>query len=264
MKKILDSYFMDDRREAGRLESKVDASAFVNRYLKPQLHAGVSSVLEAGCGPGMFLEVLARNHSGIAITGIDISAERVDLANKRLAGFPAAGAVLASVYELPFPDNHFDFIYSRFLFEYLDKPVEAARELFRVCKPGGTLFIQDLDNQFSFYPELSQQQTECLAKLRQANGFDPEIGRKLFSIGKSAGFAPVNGQVEGYHQVFGAADAETMRQWKLKLDIALKNLGTLFGPVYNTVKEEMLNAFESGDSVMYSTIFSVVFRKESK
>lgn len=264
MRDLINTYFMDDRREAGRLESKVNAHTFVEKYLAEYIDAGATSVLEAGCGPGMFLEAIAKRKNTINISGIDISADRVELANKRLSAFPGASAELASVYQLPYPREHFDFIYSRFLFEYLDKPIEAARELFRVCKPGGILFLQDLDNQFTFYPALSQQQNDCLEKLKQVNGFDPEIGRKLYSIGKAAGFSLLRGKVEGYHQVFGHACEETMRQWTLKLDIAFKNMEKLWGPAYNRVKEEMLQALQSGDSVMYSTVFSVAFRKESE
>jgi ubiquinone/menaquinone biosynthesis C-methylase UbiE len=262
MKNIVGSYFMDDRREAGRLESKVNAPAFVEKYLEPFLHPETGTILEVGCGPGMFLEVLARKYPGVSIKGIDISADRIGIARHRLAGLPSAEALQASVYHLPFPDRYFDFIYSRFLFEYLDKPVEAARELFRVCKPGGLLFLQDLDNQFSFYPALSDKLQACLEQLKEVNGFDPEIGRKLYSIGKAAGFSPSSGEVEAYHQVWGAANEETMRQWQLKLDIAFKNLDASLGSKCAGLKEEMLQSLQSADSVMYSTVFSVAFRKE--
>lgn len=38
---------------------------------------------------------------------------------------------------LPYPDDHFDLIVSRYVFEHIDDPDWAARELLRVLKPGG-------------------------------------------------------------------------------------------------------------------------------
>jgi len=68
--------------------------------------------------------------------------------------------------------------------------------------------------------------------------------------------------VEGYHQVWGAANEETMRQWQLKLDIAFKNLDASLASKCTGLKEEMLQSLQSADSVMYSTVFSVAYRKE--
>jgi len=261
MKNIIRSYFMDDKREANRLEAKVDAPAFVTKYLTPYLSADTGSILEAGCGPGMFLEELANEYEECKIIGIDISSDRVVKANERLSDHANAEARIASVYDLPFPDNHFDFIYSRFLFEYLEDPGLAAIELFRVCKPGGILFIQDLDNQFTFYPELSDKLNKCLQRLNQCNGFDPEMGRKLFTIGRSAGFSLVNADFESYHKIFGKADDKTQRQWYIKLDIAFANMETLFGKTDYSLKAEILQALQNEDSMMYSTVFNVAFTK---
>ncbi|CAA0137294.1 putative methyltransferase [Mycolicibacterium vanbaalenii] len=40
---------------------------------------------------------------------------------------------------LPYPDNSFDIIYSRFVFEHVEHPTDVARELLRVVKPGGVV-----------------------------------------------------------------------------------------------------------------------------
>jgi SAM-dependent methyltransferase len=55
---------------------------------------------------------------------------------------------LSSVYYLPFQDNSFDFITSRFTFEHLAEPGLALDEIDRVLKPDGRLIIQTT-NKFS-------------------------------------------------------------------------------------------------------------------
>jgi SAM-dependent methyltransferase len=40
---------------------------------------------------------------------------------------------------LPFPDNSFDLIYARSVFEHIDEPELVARELLRIVKPGGLI-----------------------------------------------------------------------------------------------------------------------------
>jgi ubiquinone/menaquinone biosynthesis C-methylase UbiE len=42
---------------------------------------------------------------------------------------------------LPFPDNYFDKVYSKFLFEHLKNPGFAIQEMVRVLKPNGKLVL---------------------------------------------------------------------------------------------------------------------------
>ena len=129
---------MDDAREGERLARKVNGDEFVEKFLKKEIdNLPVANILEAGCGPGVFLQVLGRNYPGNSIIGIDISDDRIEQANKKLTGLPNAKAIKADICQLPFPNNYFDLIYSRFLFEYLKDPIMASKELYRVCKPGG-------------------------------------------------------------------------------------------------------------------------------
>ena len=260
---IKDQYFMDDSREGERLEKKVNAGGFVDKYLKEHLdNFSDMKILEAGCGPGMFLEVLGNNYTNHKITGIDISEQRIEQANAKLSALNNAKAIQADIYNLPFPDDYFDLIYSRFLFEYLQQPVNAATELYRVCKPGGKLLLQDLDSQFSFYPELSHQLKTVLQSLQQRTGFDPDIGRKLFSIGKSGGFSFLNICTEMYHKVFGKIDNFNYDLWTLKLEIAFKNINLILNAdSIEKLKSEMLQSLQCENSVMFSNLFTLTFKK---
>jgi SAM-dependent methyltransferase len=45
---------------------------------------------------------------------------------------------------LPFPDDQFDVVVSRFAFHHFDEPGRAAAEMTRVARPGGTVAVIDM------------------------------------------------------------------------------------------------------------------------
>jgi SAM-dependent methyltransferase len=102
------------------------------------------SALEIGCGPGRLLVPLSRDFG--SITGVDVSAEMVELARQNLAGSPNARAELASGSDLAaFPDESFDFVYSYAVFQHIpSRPVvlNYLREARRVLRTGGLLKCQ--------------------------------------------------------------------------------------------------------------------------
>ena len=101
-------------------------------------------VLEVGCGSGAVMRCLAENTDGrTALDGVDINAyllaEGRTLARK--TGFDDVittreGSALA----LPFPDNHFDVLYSVTVIEEVDADAMLA-EMVRVIKPGGRIGV---------------------------------------------------------------------------------------------------------------------------
>lgn len=98
--------------------------------------------LDAGCGGGRYLVALARLGAK-EVKGIDISSEAITMANARLKerGLTCAQAMEASVLEIPFPDKYFDYVVSSGVIHHTPNPYRAFRELVRVLKPGGKLFL---------------------------------------------------------------------------------------------------------------------------
>src|SRR5882757_6455986 len=137
-------YIMEDPREAMRLELKVDPRAWVQKYLAGRIPGG-AEILSVGCGPGVILRQVCGLNASIRATGLDISAERVQEAKERNRGDAQA---------MDFASNSFDVVYARMLMEYLKDKEGAVKEMVRVCKPGGTVLLQDLDGQLLWhYPE---------------------------------------------------------------------------------------------------------------
>jgi len=260
-------YLMEDPREAGRLAGKVDPEQFTAAYLAPHL-SGVQAALDVGCGPGVITRAVARACPGAEVIGLDGSPDRVARAAAGAADTPNVRFMEGSATELPFPDDAFDLIWCRFVLEYLPDPLRAVQEMARVCRPGGTVLLQDLDGQFVWhYPpdsELERQLAAVVAALG-STGFDPFIGRKLYTLAWHAGLKGVEARAESYHLFAGSMSERDLDYWNLKLDIALPTAARVLGGQDAAValKGRFLHYLRRDDTLTYSVIFTVVGKKQA-
>lgn len=93
-------------------------------------------LLNVGCGTGGFNIVAERG--GIAAWGVDPSAEAVALAQARV---PTGRIVCAQAEALPFPRRSFDAVYCFSTLEHVADAGRAMREMVRVLRPGGGLYL---------------------------------------------------------------------------------------------------------------------------
>jgi SAM-dependent methyltransferase len=97
-----------------------------------------SSVLDIGCGTG---EQLKRcRQLGFNVTGIEPSPEMRTIARRLNPGVSIQYGIITS---LPFQDESFDFVLVIEVLRYLHRTdiQQAYREMLRVLKPGGRLFL---------------------------------------------------------------------------------------------------------------------------
>src|SRR5258708_12477195 len=147
------AYIMEGPREAMRLEVKVDPAAWVRKYLTHRVPPG-AEILSVGCGPGVILREVCALDSSIKGTGIDISAERIREAIRNNPANSRMQLLRGDAHAMQFSSDSFDLVYSRMLFEYLHDKEQAAAEMVRVCRPGGTVLLQHLTSHFPCnYPE---------------------------------------------------------------------------------------------------------------
>lgn len=95
-------------------------------------------VLDAGCGVGTTATEIAERY-GCRVTGVDIEPSLVERAraNVEAAGLGERVSVeRGDVLDLGYPDGTFDRVISEAVTMFLDRD-RAARELVRVCAPGG-------------------------------------------------------------------------------------------------------------------------------
>ncbi|MGB2623245.1 MAG: methyltransferase domain-containing protein [Candidatus Acidiferrum sp.] len=99
-------------------------------------------ILEVACGRGGFSNELAR--AGARVIGCDFSFEAVRMADARLHSAnerASSGFVLGDAQNLPFVDNSFDLVISCETIEHVPDASKALREMLRVCRPEGKLFL---------------------------------------------------------------------------------------------------------------------------
>jgi SAM-dependent methyltransferase len=100
------------------------------------------SVLDAGCGSGLYAEALLER--GARVTGFDASPKLVELARTRVGDRPDL-----RVHDLNdpidwIPDGSFDRAVMALVLHHLEQPVPALRELHRVLADDGRLIVSTL------------------------------------------------------------------------------------------------------------------------
>ncbi len=103
-------------------------------------------VLDAGTGPGTLVRELARSLPGLQVYGIDLSDDMIRLARAHARREQLEERVhfeSGDVAHLPYPDQSFDVVVSTISMHHWFELEQPLRELYRVLRPGGRLWIYD-------------------------------------------------------------------------------------------------------------------------
>jgi ubiquinone/menaquinone biosynthesis C-methylase UbiE len=102
----------------------------------PQLDCEGLDILDIGCGVGQHL-LSPQFANARSLHGIDIDPEAISYASQ---AFPHLILQCAPAEAIPYPDCSFDLTYSSVSIPYTRIPF-AFREMFRVTRPGGTVWM---------------------------------------------------------------------------------------------------------------------------
>jgi ubiquinone/menaquinone biosynthesis C-methylase UbiE len=98
-------------------------------------------VLDFGCGIGATAVAMQERFAGVRIEGVDPSHESIRAAER--LGLPGASFHCGDETQLPYDTGSFDLVYSNGTFHHIDhgRHPDILRELVRVLRPGGHLFV---------------------------------------------------------------------------------------------------------------------------
>jgi ubiquinone/menaquinone biosynthesis C-methylase UbiE len=97
-------------------------------------------VLDVGCQLGAL--PIALSELGAHVTGVDVSDALLSAAQMRSQCYGATATfVRAEAERLPFADHSFDVVTFVDVIEHVSRPRDAVRELSRVLRPGGLLYL---------------------------------------------------------------------------------------------------------------------------
>jgi len=95
-------------------------------------------VLDVGCGMGRYSDVVSR--WGATVVGVDLTSA-VDAAQGNIGSRDNVNLAQADIFDLPFADNTFDYIFSIGVLHHTPDTKAAFERLPRLLKPGGKIAV---------------------------------------------------------------------------------------------------------------------------
>jgi SAM-dependent methyltransferase len=122
------AYRLTRRSRARELAKRLLGISFETR--EPPFNAP-GRMLDFGCGAGEFL--IRMRELGWSCAGVEVNDAAIAVARQQ--GFPVYKHITA------FGDGEFDYVRANHALEHVTNPAAVLYEMYRVLKPGGTLFI---------------------------------------------------------------------------------------------------------------------------
>jgi ubiquinone/menaquinone biosynthesis C-methylase UbiE len=146
-------------------------------YTSPQWHEA-RTVLDIGAGNGYYLKRISARFPNKSYTGIDISAELVDIANRETCN-----------NDVSFKESHlfdhtgtYDFVLMRLLLQHLEDIPKALDHVSQLTRPGGTALIIDANDPVRFFYPMLPEFTAFFAaytEQEQRAGRDRSVANRI-------------------------------------------------------------------------------------
>lgn len=182
----------DAKREAARLRAQARLWDPVAHALFDRMRVGRGwRVLEVGPGQGsLHLELRKRVRAPVdAVERSEAFASHLDSVCAK-DGFGAGRIWRSNLEDAKLPPNHYDLVFSRWVFLFLPDPLAHVRQLVRALKPGGLLAIEDYyRDPFGMIP-LPPEWPDFIAADKAffaTEGGDANIGGRLPEMYEKAG-----------------------------------------------------------------------------
>jgi len=120
-------------------------TAFAERALELAPPEGI--VLDAGTGTARIPIMIVQRRPTLRIWAIDLSENMLKVGKKNVDEAGVGHLVKlkkVDAKELPYPDDYFEMVISNSIVHHLPDPLPFLREVNRVTKPNGAIFLRDL------------------------------------------------------------------------------------------------------------------------
>jgi 2-polyprenyl-3-methyl-5-hydroxy-6-metoxy-1,4-benzoquinol methylase len=181
---------------------------------------GAPAVLDIGCATGALLETLSNR--GWKTAGVEITTPQAEYA-RRVRGLEIRTQPLE---ECAFPPGSFQTVLASHLIEHLNDPASFVRELYRVVRSGGSIYITT-PNIAGFQAKLFRGKwrsaifdhlylfsTVTLSRLLEQNGFTVEKLITWGGLAEGIAPAPVKRTADRLAKRFGRGDVMMIRAAK--------------------------------------------------
>jgi len=229
----LDTYIMENKEEAYRLEQKTDPKDLRRQARWCGIKPG-QRLLDLGCGPGKTTAILHKLvQPGGSVVGLDASPDRIAYAKKRYGGKAGIEFVVHDLSEPLSRFGKFDAVWVRFVLEYFRRQSsDIVRNASVSLHSGGFLCLVDLDHNALNHYELPAPMAKILPELshhmEEIYNFDPYAGRKLFAHLFDLGFEDIEVKVMGHHVIYGKSRKVDSYNWTRKIEVTAPRLMDLF------------------------------------
>ena len=128
--------------EAGRGEGMAEGHLPIVLPVLDQMKLSAEeNILDAGCGAGWLVRLLAERVPEGRVIGMDISDEMVRRARRNYVDVENAMFVVGAVDEIPWDANFFTHVVSVESAYYWPDPARGLHEIYRVLREGGTAWV---------------------------------------------------------------------------------------------------------------------------
>lgn len=159
------------------------------------------AVADICCGIGDFATLVKRHFNPTRLLALDHSKKSLEYARQVAEdfGLKSIEYTYGDASQMLMADSQFDFVTCRHSLQIFDRPDVLLRELYRICKPGGRVYITNEKNSHCLgepHSETIRWTYEQVAKLFSHFDMDVEMGPKSRRLLTDAGFDAI--QVETF------------------------------------------------------------------
>ena len=136
----------EEARDYDEMDHSVVNRAFASDYLST-FPSFANPVLDVGTGTAQIPIELCRQSTRIQVTAVDLADEMLVIARRNVERSEYGNRITIQKVngrDLSYSDGSFGSVISNSIIHHIPNPIDCFREMVRVCRSGGALFIRDL------------------------------------------------------------------------------------------------------------------------